>query len=126
MAFPCCPPVHPVSGLNVPRKRFVGVSFGTRIQHWYGAAAHLTSKTPPLASQESLEALRHNTGKKHAEGMEHITSQLRKQARHANAVDVSLHQFVSAKFCELLQELDLTEHPLVLKELSTYNKLGKR
>lgn len=75
---------------------------------------------------DGLGSSRQNTGDKHAEGIRHITLGLRKRARHANAVDVSLHHFVSAKFCDLLQQLDLVGHPLVLKELSTYHKLGKR
>lgn len=69
---------------------------------------------------------RHNTGKKHEEGIKHITPQLKAIASRANAVDEALHEFVSAKFCQRLRELDLLDHPLVAREMANYYKLNQR
>lgn len=69
---------------------------------------------------------RKNNGHKHNEGMKHITAELRNVAIRANTVDNALHEFVSAKFCRLLQESELLEHPSVTAELATYELLHQR
>ncbi|CAM9359759.1 unnamed protein product [Ectocarpus fasciculatus] len=81
---------------------------------------------PPAGKAAASGRSRQNTGKKHEEGIKHITPELREAASSANAVDEALHEFVSAKFCERLREAGLLHHPLVAAQLATYEPLDHR
>lgn len=62
-----------------------------------------------------------NTGKHHQEGIGRIkTPQLMDLARGFNTVDVELHQFVTAMFCDRLRKTGLLNHPLVMEELMAF------
>lgn len=64
---------------------------------------------------------RKNTGKRHQEGIAHIrTPELIDLAKEANTVDVELHQFVTAMFCDRLRHIGLVDHPLVKEELMAF------
>lgn len=80
---------------------------------------------PNLETREYIVS-RRNDDAKHAEGIQHITPELRNTASRANPVDNVLHEFVSAKFCHRLQETGLLQHPLVATELATYELLRQR
>lgn len=95
------------------------------------AAADTGAGVPSLtvAAQEGgggAAVQRQNTGARHEEGIKHITPELREAAGRANSVDEALHEFVSAKFCDRLDEVGVLDHPLVAKELATYELLDQR
>lgn len=69
---------------------------------------------------------RKNTNKKHNEGIRHISEGMRMVAREANGVDEELHQFVSAKFCDRLDEAGLLNHPLIRDEMKSFQPLFER
>ena len=75
---------------------------------------------------KEIVASRHNDGARHEEGIKHITPELRNVARDANSVDFALHEFVSAKFCDRLEEMGVLDHPLVVAELAGYDTLNQR
>lgn len=65
-------------------------------------------------------------GVEHDEGIKHITPALRERASRANAVDLAVHEFVSAKFCDRLAQVGLLEHPLVAEDLSSSSLMHQR
>lgn len=69
---------------------------------------------------------RANVGKKHEEGIKHITPELRAKAIEANSIDEAIYDFVSAKFCHRLRESGLLEHPLVAAEFAAFKPLDER
>lgn len=70
------------------------------------------------------DVTRHNTGKRHEEGIGHITTpELTNLALKRNAVDVQLHLFISAMFCLRLNISGLVKHPLVVEELKSLKSL---
>lgn len=89
-------------------------------------APHHEDGNDPSARGGKVVASRHNDGAKHEEGIKHITPKLREAASKANAVDEALHEFVSAKFCQRLQDLELLDRPLVAEELAGYETLHQR
>lgn len=97
-----------------------------------GPGGHLTIKTPEHAGAlveapaSAAEFSRHNSGKRHEEGIGQITPDLKELARRTNAPDEELHEFVTAKFCDRLRGLGLLEHPLVKEDLEGNERLGQR
>lgn len=69
---------------------------------------------------------RKNTDPRHEKGISHITHELREAASRSNAVDEALHEFVSAKFCYRLKEVEVLNHPLVVNELASFQLLDER
>lgn len=73
------------------------------------------------------DTTRHNTGERHQKGIVHIaTPELMDLARQENAVDMELHEFVTALFCERLGVLGLIDHPVVVEELTAFKPLAER
>lgn len=79
-----------------------------------------------LAKQSLDVGGRKNVGKKHELGIKHITPELRAKAREANGVDQAIYDFVSAKFCHRVREVDLLTHPVVDAELATFTPMYER
>lgn len=72
------------------------------------------------------DVTRHNTGKRHEEGIAHITTpQLMEIAKRRNPVDIQLHEFVTAMFCRRLREVGLVNEPLVVEELMSNQALAE-
>lgn len=71
------------------------------------------------------DVARHNTGRRHEEGISHITTpELVDLALKKNAVDVQPHLFTSAMFCLRLRISGLIDHPLVAEELKSLKSLN--
>lgn len=77
---------------------------------------------PPTAGA----AERKNIGKRHEDGIGHISANLKDLAREANILDEDLHEFVSAKFCRSLLDASLLNHVLVRNELALNERLSMR
>lgn len=68
---------------------------------------------------------RRNTERRYEEGLGNVTTpELMDLAKTRNAVDVQLHEFITAMFCNRLRVLGLINHSLVVEELVAFKSLG--
>lgn len=76
-------------------------------------------------SQGGADVGRRNTERRYEEGLGNVTTpELMDLAKTRNAVDVQLHEFITAMFCNRLRVLGLINHSLVVEELVAFKSLG--